>query len=285
MNGVLDPVRGPLTGLSLLFDYIVLGWEDGILNQIDSLKFRRVSKAQIMEVVMAAQIWSGMKSLQGVYRAANVYLREYVDSPEPAAFPAGWGPDSDAFSAGLDMSTLELTDSDRTQLLGWYERTIGMVPQSVQFAIRYNPAFLKAYRLKWENAFRGALPKQMMPLFMLRNSAIDGRRDRGTTSFGDVRGNGLRRFDELRTEIPKTLTRKVPSGCVQCGRQRMPASPRFDVFEIAHGPLDSGTGQRGIRVSRAVSIARSTLPQGSRLIARGSRLAAGSLAARSLPRG
>ena len=87
VNGVLDPVRGPLTGLSLLFDYIVLGWEDGILNQIDSLKFRRVSKAQIMEVVMAAQIWSGMKSLQCVYRAANVYLREYVDSPERLRFP------------------------------------------------------------------------------------------------------------------------------------------------------------------------------------------------------
>src|SRR5579864_5401332 len=52
VNGVLDPVRGPLTGLSLLFDYILLGWEDGILNQIDSLKFRKISKAQLMDVIM-----------------------------------------------------------------------------------------------------------------------------------------------------------------------------------------------------------------------------------------
>jgi hypothetical protein len=177
VDGVLDPVRGPLTGLSLLFDYILLGWEDGILNQIDSLKFRKVSKAQIMEIVMAAQIWGGMKSLQCVYRAANTYLREYQDSPTPAAFPPGWAPDTDAFKSGLDLSTLQFTDEDRANLLNWYQRTLGEVPRSVQFAAKHNPAFLKAYRLKWENAFKGALPKQMMPVMMLRNNAIAGRRD------------------------------------------------------------------------------------------------------------
>jgi hypothetical protein len=177
VDGVLDPVRGPLTGLGLLFDYILLGWEDGILNQIDSLRFRKVSKAQIMEVVMAAQIWGGMKSLQCVYRAANVYLQAYQDSPTSAAFPPGWAPDTDAFKSGLDLSTLDLTELDRKNLFDWYQRTLGEVPRSVQFAARYNPAFLKAYRLKWENAFKGALPKQMMPMMMLRNNAITGRRD------------------------------------------------------------------------------------------------------------
>src|SRR5207302_328947 len=105
VDGVLDPVRGPLTGLALLFDYILMGWD----------------------------------------------------------------PDVDAFKCGLDIATLDLTDADRANLFGWYERTIGYVPRSVQFANTYNAAFLKAYRLKWENAFKGALPKQMMPLLMLRN--------------------------------------------------------------------------------------------------------------------
>jgi hypothetical protein len=177
IDGVLDPVRGPLTGIALLFDYILMGWEDGILNQIDSLQFRKVSKAQIMEVVMAAQIWGGMKSLQCVYRAANTYLRQYVDSPSPAAFPPGWAADDAAFKSGLDLSTLELSDADRANLFGWYERTIGYVPRSVQFAAVHNPAFLKAYRLKWENAFKGALPKQLMPVFMLRSNVMAGRRD------------------------------------------------------------------------------------------------------------
>jgi hypothetical protein len=177
VDGVLDPVRGPLTGLGLLFDYIVMGWEDGILNQIDSLKFRKVSKAQILEIVMAAQIWGGMKSLQCVYRAANVYLREYQDSPDPAVFPAGWAADTEAFRSGLDSSTLEFTPSDRERLFDWYQRTIGEVPRSVEFAAKHNSSFLKAYRMKWENAFRGALPKQMMPIVMLRNSTMYGRRD------------------------------------------------------------------------------------------------------------
>src|SRR5207302_1297013 len=137
----------------------------------------KVSKAQIMEVVMAAQIWGGMKALQSVYRAAHMYLRDYQDSPSPALFPAGWAPDSQAFAAGLDLSTLELTPTDRAALFEWYERTLGLVPRSVQFAARYNPTFLKAYRLKWENAFKGGLPKQMMPLFMLRNCTMHGRID------------------------------------------------------------------------------------------------------------
>jgi hypothetical protein len=177
VDGVLDPVRGPLTGLSLLYDYTLLGWEDGILNQIDSLQSRHVSKAQIMEIVMAAQIWGGMRCLQAVYRAASIFLRQYQDSPTPAAFPAGWTPDTDAFRSGLDLATLELTSSDRDHLFDWYQRTLGEVPRSVQFAARYNPAFLKAYRLKWENAFKGALPKQMMPLLMLRNNVLAGRHD------------------------------------------------------------------------------------------------------------
>jgi hypothetical protein len=95
----------------------------------------------------------------------------------PAAFPVGWAPDSEAFKSGIDPSTLELTEADRRSLFGWYERTLGEVPRSVQFAARYNPSFLKAFRLKWENAFKGALPKQMMPLLMLRNNTLAGRRD------------------------------------------------------------------------------------------------------------
>src|SRR5262249_10616161 len=101
----------------------------------------------------------------------------YADRPEPAGWPQGWAPDSAAFHCGLDQSTLELTAADRKNLFEWYERTIGEVPRSVQFCAQYNPEFLKAYRAKWENAFRGALPKQMMPYIMLRNSSIYGRRE------------------------------------------------------------------------------------------------------------
>jgi hypothetical protein len=177
IDGKLDPTRGPMTGLGLLFDYICLGWEVGILNQIDSLRSRNVSKAQIMELIMAAQIWSGMRGLESVYRAAGMYLRDYQDSPTPAGFPEGWAVDPAAFKCGLDLSTLELTEQDLANLTGWYTRTLGEVPRSVTFAAKYHPGFLKANRAKWEGAFRDGLPKQMMPYLMLRHNTIVGNRD------------------------------------------------------------------------------------------------------------
>ena len=177
IDGKLDPTRGPMTGLGLLFDYIYLGWEVGILNQIDSLKSRQVSKAQIMELVMAAQIWSGMRGLESVYRAAGLYLRDYQDSPTPAGFPEGWSVDPDAFKCGLDMSTLEVTPADERNLIDWYMRTLGEVPCSITFGLKYHPTFIKANRAKWENAFKSALPKQMMPYLMLRHNTVVGNKD------------------------------------------------------------------------------------------------------------
>jgi hypothetical protein len=178
IEGKLDPTRGPLTGIGLLFDYIFLGWEVGILNQIDQLKMRNVSKAQIVELVMAAQIWSGMRGLESVYRAAGMFLRDYPENPSPpAAFPDGWTVDPEAFKCGLDMSTVEPTPQDIANIQDWYMRTIGEVPRSISFAAKYHPGFLKANRAKWENAFRAALPKQMMPYLMLRHNTIVGNRD------------------------------------------------------------------------------------------------------------
>ena len=58
-----------------------------------------------------------------------------------------------------------------------YLQTTGEVPHAIAFAARYHPSFLKAYRAKWEAAFRGGLPKQMMPYLMLRHCAAMGLRD------------------------------------------------------------------------------------------------------------
>jgi hypothetical protein len=121
---------------------------------------------------MTAQLSAGMRGMECVYRAVGTLLRDFQDPPTPAAFPAGWAPDMAAFRAGLDMSTRELTDADRKALEAWYQTTIGEVPRWVTFFAKYYPQFLKAYRLKWEAAFRGALPKQMMPLLMLRHSIL-----------------------------------------------------------------------------------------------------------------
>ena len=49
--------------------------------------------------------------------------------------------------------------------------------KSIAFTAEHDPDFLKAYRAKWEGAFRGALPKELMPYLMLRYATVCGFRD------------------------------------------------------------------------------------------------------------
>jgi hypothetical protein len=159
-----------------LHTYINQGWEVGIENCTRGLQQRGVTKAQLLEAIMHAQLSAGMRGLELCYRAIGIILGDYVERPEPAVWPAGWAPDMEPFYCGLDPTTRELTAADRRALEDWYERTIGEVPSWVTFLERHDPASLKAYRLKWERVFRGALPKQMMPYLMLRHSTVTGNR-------------------------------------------------------------------------------------------------------------
>ena len=175
--GSPDPVQIVMSGIAHLFTYINVCWEAGILNEFKSLQRQGLTKAQLMEIVMAAQLSAGFKGLESVYRAVGMLLRDFQDRPEPAAWPEGWAPDRGAFQSGLDLSTRELTGADRRAIFTWYEKTIGEVPRSIEFVANYHPEFLKAYRIKWEGALRGALPKQVMPYLMLRHNTHNGFRD------------------------------------------------------------------------------------------------------------
>lgn len=156
--------------------YILYGWETGIYNEFRHLRSRGLSKAQLMELVMFAQLQAGMRGLQLVYNSVSRFLVDLPDAPEPAPFPAGWAPDPDAFKAGLDLSARELTAADRANVVGWYERTIGYVPPSVEFAMAYHPEFYKWHRARWEVIFQ-KLPKQTAPYIMLRQHMLTGNRD------------------------------------------------------------------------------------------------------------
>ena len=70
----------------------------------------------------------------------------------------------------------DLTEQDRTNLTAWYERTIGYVPNSVEFGMRYDPQVLKVHRAMWERAIK-TLPKQIVPYLMLRDATLNGDRD------------------------------------------------------------------------------------------------------------
>ena len=81
------------------------------------------------------------------------------------------GQPTPAFRSGLDLSTREMTKTDLDNLTGWYESTIGYVPKSIQFGLKYHPEFVKVNRAKWEVAIR-TLPKQVAPFLMLRHNTI-----------------------------------------------------------------------------------------------------------------
>jgi hypothetical protein len=73
-----------------------------------------------------------------------------------------------------------MTAADRAQLCGWYEATIGYVPQSIEFGLKRHPDFVKVHRGKWEVAIT-TLPKQVAPYLMLRHNTVtqnvDGLRE------------------------------------------------------------------------------------------------------------
>jgi hypothetical protein len=156
--------------------YILYGWETGIYNEFRHLRFRGLSKAQLMELVMFAQLQAGMRGLQLVYNGASRLLVDLPDAEGPALFPKGWAPDPDAFKAGLDLSVRELTDADRDGITRWYDGTVGYVPNSVKFALTYHPEFYKWHRARWEVIFQ-TLPKQVAPYVMLRQHMLTGNVD------------------------------------------------------------------------------------------------------------
>jgi hypothetical protein len=162
-----------VTSLQHLPMYILYGWETGIYNEFRHLRSRGLTEAQLMELVLFAQLQAGIRGLQHVYNAVSRFLVDLPDAPGPAPFPEGWAPDPAAFQAGLDLSTRDLTAEDRTNLTTWYEQTIGYVPDAVTFAMTYHPEFYKWHRARWEVIFQ-TLPKQAMPYIMLRQHLLTG---------------------------------------------------------------------------------------------------------------
>ena len=168
-----DAVELIVESLGHVSMYVLYGWETGIYNEFRHLRSRGFSKAQLFELVLFAQLQAGIRGLQHVYNAISRFVVDLPDAPEPAPFPKGWEADPDAFKAGLDLSVRGLTPQDRSNIIHWYDHTIGYLPDSVGFAMEYHPEFYKWHRARWEVIFQ-TLPKQCMPYIMLRQHLLTG---------------------------------------------------------------------------------------------------------------
>jgi len=156
--------------------YILYGWETGIYNEFRHLRFRGLSKSQLMELVMFAQLQAGMRGLQLVYNSISRFIVDLPDPENTVVFPRGWAADPEAFKAGLDLSVREFTRADSEAVTRWYKHLIGYVPKSVQFAMTNHPEFYKWHRARWEIIFQ-TLPKQTAPYVMLRQHMLTGNTD------------------------------------------------------------------------------------------------------------
>ncbi len=157
-----------------LHTYINQAWEIGVENCMRGMQMRGYTKAQLMEVIMHAQMSAGIRGLEVVSRAIGIILGDYVEKDVKIDWPAGWEPDMPAFYAGLDKTKIELTPQDLKNIEEWYEKTIGWQPPRIRFMAKHEPVTLKSWRAKWEGVFRGALPKQMMPYLSLRHNITAG---------------------------------------------------------------------------------------------------------------
>jgi hypothetical protein len=159
-----------------LHSYMMLGWEVGIQNEFRVLKRWGLTRSQLMELVHFNRMSAGMRGLGHVYRAIGDFLPDYEDGPGNPPWPAGWAADPAAFKSGLDLTTRALTDGDRTNLAAWYERTIGYLPNSVKWGMKFDPQFVKIHRAMWETAIK-TLPKQTAPFIMVRDAMLATDRD------------------------------------------------------------------------------------------------------------
>jgi hypothetical protein len=174
---VFGRLSGPrnvlLASCQNIHSYMMLGWETGIRNEFYVLWRNGMSREELMEIVMFSQLYAGMRGLGHVYHAVGDFLRSMPPPPKEAPYPEGWAADPAAFQCGLDLSVRDMTAQDVVNLTNWYEQTIGYLPDSVRFGLKYSSRFVKLNRARWERTFK-KVPKQMAPYLMLRHNMLTG---------------------------------------------------------------------------------------------------------------
>jgi hypothetical protein len=153
--------------LAFLHYYTIVAFDEGILYEVKNAQSHGASKDQILAVLGLAYIHAGPFGFHYVASSSQEYIRSYVEPAEPGPWPANWEVDADAFRSGLDFSRAELLDGELGLVEEWYERVCGEVPGHVRLMGKYRPNLLKAYRNRFENTIKDAMPKQMMAYLQL----------------------------------------------------------------------------------------------------------------------
>jgi hypothetical protein len=170
-----SPQAACLCNIATLYHYTMLRFAAGIAWELDTAARAGFTKAEVLEIFALAYLTDGPATQQAVHEGAADRLRNWSAPPDTRpSLPPGWDPDRAAFQSGLEVSSPPVMSDEEPRLLrDWYQRTIGVVPGSVEFLLAHHPSLLKAYRLRWEHCVR-VLPKQVMPFLMLHRSSLRG---------------------------------------------------------------------------------------------------------------
>lgn len=177
--------------LCWLHFYAVIGFEEGIAYQIRNAQVRGgASKAEILATLRVSFLHSGPLGTRFVASAAEPILADYED-PDPIAWPNGWTVEPDVFVAGLDYERPGLDDRELAALRAWYLNVCGELPPAVDFLAGNCPDALKAYRMRYEHAAGGVLPKQMFAMMLLQWEVTRGTSEGIREAFCLARGLGV----------------------------------------------------------------------------------------------
>lgn len=167
-------LSGAAVQLILMHNYTIIGYAQGALYELIGARMTGASKAQVLEAMSFGWLQTGPPGMTPVAEMCMDYVRDWPDGPpadDAALWPAGWTPDPSIFASGLDFSVEGVTEPEVASLKNWYTQHYGEVPLYVDYLAEHNPDGLKAYRSRYEFSSRGALPKQMFPLFSFFTAA------------------------------------------------------------------------------------------------------------------
>ena len=182
-------------GFYFLEPYSLSGYAEGVRYCVHLWQNQGLTRAQVLEWIAIGFLHAGPRGMETVAEGLAGY--PWVEPPEPARFPPGWGPDPGAFASGLDYSSPELTEAELGHLREWYRHWLGEVPRYVELMAATRPELLKAYRNRFENCVR-ELPKQVMPATLLHYNVIRGFADGIRENVLLCKGFGMRKRETLR---------------------------------------------------------------------------------------
>jgi hypothetical protein len=167
-----NPVQLTITSFQHLPMYILYGWETGIYNEFRHLQSRGLSKAQLMELVMFAQLQACAGCSSCTTRSAGICRPGRMAGEGATARRLGTDPD---IPAAPSLSVRELTPGRSKRAHSLVRADDWLCPEFGQVRDHLR-RFCKWHRARW--VIFQKLPKQTAPCVMIPLAPARGNRER-----------------------------------------------------------------------------------------------------------